>query len=232
MNESKRKGKAPMMFEEILDMKGPKWCTHPIELPVGCNIQDLRRLERRTEPLKPPSGFHFAPTDEELAFRYLLSRKLRNLVPYDGVRDAIVYETRPEILVQKHEKWAADGKWYFFTTREPKYPKGSRPARHTHDGAGYWKATGSDKHMQCPGNYFALRKLLVYYLGNYPHGTRTKWVMGEIILVDNNKEPNYNLALCIITKRQEEEDVENGEQASDQLEHNQEVDKMGCLLSH
>ncbi|XP_020249711.1 NAC domain-containing protein 72-like [Asparagus officinalis] len=134
MDELRRKGKEPKMFE-AMDAKGPKWPDHPI---------------------------------------------------------------------QNYEKWGADGKWYFFTTRDRKYPNGSRPARHTHDGSGYWKATGSDKLMQCPGNHFALSKSLVYHLGNYPNGTRTNWVMTEIVLTDADKKPVYGFSLCTITRKKED----------------------------
>lgn len=72
---------------------------------------------------------------------------------------------------------------YFFSTREAKYPNGSRSNRAT--GSGYWKATGLDKQIVTSrGNQVVgMKKTLVFYRGKPPHGTRTDWIMHEYRLV-------------------------------------------------
>ncbi|ONK75514.1 uncharacterized protein A4U43_C03F17690 [Asparagus officinalis] len=199
MNESRRKEKGD-------SMQGPDlFCSNPVpDLPAENNLQILRRPGRRQEPIKAPPGYLFAPTDEDLAFKYLLGKKLRNLVPYDVVREADVYETHPEKLTQKFEKWGANGKWYFFTTR-----RGDNGDGHTNDRVGYWKATRLDEQMQGPYNKVAVKKTLVYYLAKPPLGTKTTWIMRQIVLVDAQKQSNNpdvsmtddELALCVITRK-------------------------------
>ncbi|KAI3899097.1 hypothetical protein MKW92_036840, partial [Papaver armeniacum] len=41
----------------------------------------------------------------------------------------------------KYKEYAVFGaEWYFFTTREPKYPKGGRPRRDAGNNEGHWKS--------------------------------------------------------------------------------------------
>ena len=75
-----------------------------------------------------------------------------------------------------------NNEWYFFTSRERKYPNGSRPKRTTNNG--YWKATGVDKEIRENGILKGLKKTLVFYKGDPQHGDKTKWIMHEYRLVD------------------------------------------------
>jgi hypothetical protein len=75
--------------------------------------------------------------------------------------------------------------WYFFTPRDRKYPKGLRPNRAA--GAGYWKATGTDKPIltSCGLKSIGVKKALVFYKGRPPKGSKTDWIMNEYRLHDS-----------------------------------------------
>ncbi|KAF9672393.1 hypothetical protein SADUNF_Sadunf11G0037100 [Salix dunnii] len=61
-----------------------------------------------------------------------------------------------------------ENEWFFFGSRDRKYPNGARPNRAA--GSGYWKATGTDKPVlisngsQCLGG----EKALAFYKGRPP----------------------------------------------------------------
>lgn len=79
--------------------------------------------------------------------------------------------------------------WYFFSPRDRKYPKGSRPNRAA--GSGYWKATGADK----PIGTMGIKKSLVFYAGKPPGGVKTNWIMHEYRPVNphtSSSAPNKN----------------------------------------
>jgi hypothetical protein len=71
--------------------------------------------------------------------------------------------------------------WYFFSPRDRKYPKGSRPNRAA--GTGYWKATGADKPIGKP-KPLGIKKALVFYAGKAPKGVKTNWIMHEYRLAN------------------------------------------------
>ncbi|CAM8950857.1 unnamed protein product [Rhodiola kirilowii] len=124
--------------------------------------------------LKLPPGFRFHPTDEELVIQYLARKIFAMPLPASII---------PEVEVCKSDPWDLPGDKnqtrYFFSSRETKYPNGSRSNRAT--GSGYWKATGIDrKIMSCGKNQVCgLKKTLVFYQGKPNKGNRTDWIMHE-----------------------------------------------------
>ncbi|CAI5492229.1 unnamed protein product [Closterium sp. Naga37s-1] len=90
------------------------------------------------------------------------------------------------------------GEWFFFTSRDLKYPSGCQSDRSTT--AGYWKATGKGKpvHVRLPGSsgvndgkrvqtvIAVLKRTHVFYMGRAPGGDKTDWVMHEYRLADDS----------------------------------------------
>ncbi|KAK4748530.1 hypothetical protein SAY87_015116 [Trapa incisa] len=148
-----------------------------------------------------PPGFRFHPTDEELV-GYYLRRKVEGL--------EFELQVIPEIDLYKFDPWELpemsflpkrDMEWFFFCSRDKKYPNGSRTNRATK--SGYWKATGKDRTISCPSSVTGHRKTLVFYRGRAPMGDRMDWVMHEYRLTDNLSAPQGAFALCRITKKNE-----------------------------
>lgn len=81
---------------------------------------------------------------------------------------------------------AASGEkeWYFYCPRDRKYRNSTRPNRVT--GAGFWKATGTDRPIySSEGNSnkcIGLKKSLVFYKGRAAKGVKTDWMMHEFRL--------------------------------------------------
>lgn len=82
---------------------------------------------------------------------------------------------------------------YFFSTKQVKYPNGSRSNRAT--ASGYWKATGLDKQI-VSHQTVGMKKTLVFYRGKPPKGRRTDWIMHEYRLhtADANNSPQVTLS--------------------------------------
>ncbi|XP_010521426.1 PREDICTED: NAC domain-containing protein 83-like [Tarenaya hassleriana] len=146
--------------------------------------------------LRLPPGFRFHPTDEELVVQYLKRKVHSSPLPASII---------PEVDVCKADPWDLPGglekERYFFSTREAKYPNGSRSNRAT--GSGYWKATGIDKRVVTSrGNQVVgMKKTLVFYRGKPPHGSRTDWIMHEYRLASpppSSMGPTKNWVLCRI----------------------------------
>lgn len=74
--------------------------------------------------------------------------------------------------------------WYFYCPRDRKYRNSARPNRVT--GAGFWKATGTDRPIySSEGNTskcIGLKKSLVFYKGKAAKGIKTDWMMHEFRL--------------------------------------------------
>ncbi|XP_008813225.2 NAC domain-containing protein 83-like [Phoenix dactylifera] len=125
-----------------------------------------------------PPGFRFHPTDEELVVQYLRRKAFSWPLPA-----AVI----PEIDLGKYDPWdlpggGKEGEQYFFSLREAKYLTGKRHNRATI--SGYWKATGKNTPViasRC-NQLVGLKKVLVFYRGKPPHGSRTDWIMHEYCL--------------------------------------------------
>ncbi|XXG47086.1 hypothetical protein AAC387_Pa02g1786 [Persea americana] len=126
-----------------------------------------------------PPGFRFHPTDEELVVQYLKRKVFSCPLPASIIPEIDVCKFDPRDLPGDSNQ-----ERYFFTTREAKYPNGNRPNRAT--GSGYWKATGLDKRIVTSrsNQVVGMKKVLVFYRGKAPNGSRTDWIMHEYRLAD------------------------------------------------
>ncbi|ONK65730.1 uncharacterized protein A4U43_C06F340 [Asparagus officinalis] len=127
-----------------------------------------------------PPGFRFHPRDEELVCDYL-GKKISG---DNGTGSSCGFPTMIDVDLNKVEPWdlpeiaCVGGKeWYFYSLRDRKYATGQRTNRAT--AAGYWKATGKDRHISRKGTLVGMRKTLVFYQGRAPKGRKTDWVMHE-----------------------------------------------------
>ncbi|MCD9646510.1 hypothetical protein HAX54_036396 [Datura stramonium] len=152
-----------------------------------------------------PPGFRFHPTDQELV-GYYLKRKTDELeIELEVVPVIDLYKFDPWDLPEKSFLPKRDMEWYFFCSRDKKYPNGSRTNRATK--SGYWKATGKDRKVVCKPTVVGYRKTLVFYRGRAPLGDRTDWVMHEYRLCDDVSQstPSFQgpFALCRVIKRKD-----------------------------
>ncbi|CAN4099764.1 unnamed protein product [Withania somnifera] len=152
-----------------------------------------------------PPGFRFHPTDEELV-GYYLKRKTDELeIELEVIPVIDLYKFDPWDLPEKSFLPKRDMEWYFFCSRDKKYPNGSRTNRATK--SGYWKATGKDRKVVCKPAVVGCRKTLVFYRGRAPLGDRTDWVMHEYRLYDDVAQgtPSFQrpFVLCRVIKRKD-----------------------------
>ncbi|WMV34592.1 hypothetical protein MTR67_027977 [Solanum verrucosum] len=152
-----------------------------------------------------PPGFRFHPTDQELV-GYYLKRKTDELeIELEVIPVINLYKFDPWDLPEKSFLPKRDMEWYFFCSRDKKYPNGSRTNRATN--SGYWKATGKDKKVVCKPAVVGYRKTLVFYRGRAPLGDRTDWVMHEYRLCDDVSQGTHSFqgpfALCRVIKRKD-----------------------------
>ncbi|WRX07999.1 NAC domain - like 2 [Theobroma cacao] len=134
-------------------------------------------MENVTPELALLPGFRFHPTEEELVDYYLKGTAM-------GMAEI------------------GEREWYFFVPRERRAGHGGKPNRTTK--TGYWKATGSDRHIRCPKEpreIVGLRKTLVFYTGKAPKGCRTDWVMNEYRLISNTNIATEDIVLAKIYRK-------------------------------
>ncbi|GER36242.1 NAC domain protein [Striga asiatica] len=144
------------------------------------------------QQLNLPAGFRFHPTDDELVVHYLCRRCAGHQIAVPVIAEIDLYNFDPWDLPQM--ALYGEKEWYFFSPRDRKYPKGSRPNRAA--GTGYWKATGADRPIGRP-NTLGIKKSLVFYAGKAPRGVKTNWIMHEYRLanVDRSAGKANNLSL-------------------------------------
>ncbi|XP_038889259.1 protein FEZ-like [Benincasa hispida] len=168
------------------------------EILVGSEEEDV---------MLPLPGFRFHPTDEELVAFYL-KRKIQNHpISMELIRELDIYKYDPWDLPKLG--WTGEKEWYFYCQRDRKYRNSARPNRVT--GAGFWKATGTDRPIYSSTNYLSksksksksiligLKKSLVFYTGRACKALKTDWMMHEFRLPDS--PPNDSWAICRIFKK-------------------------------
>ncbi|KAK3219815.1 hypothetical protein Dsin_013785 [Dipteronia sinensis] len=108
-------------------------------------------------------------------------KKLKNQrLPHDIIIDTNIYKHNPWDLAGMHESQGSN-QWYFFTSRDRKYPKGIRPNRAAGDG--YWKATGAEKKIFNDNHMVVgVKNSLVFCKGKPPKGDKTPWLMHEYLV--------------------------------------------------
>ncbi|ONK70781.1 uncharacterized protein A4U43_C04F1470 [Asparagus officinalis] len=154
--------------------------------------------EEEREPERLPVGFKFRPTDEELIQDYLRPKVLGGELPCEGIIvDTNIYHHDPTQLAETyadHEK-----SWYFFTPRNRKYEKGSRPDRAA--SGGFWKATAADIAIEKKEGDRKIKLGDKTALGfwetkksrvrSIDRGTKTEWLMYEY-KIEESKQPIKN----------------------------------------
>ncbi|XP_028758766.1 NAC domain-containing protein 41-like [Neltuma alba] len=157
---------------------------------------------------KFPPGYRFCPTEEELIVKYLM-KKVKNepLPPNLIIPEVDIYQYDPAILCENY-KGMDEKAWYFFSPRERKYLTWSRAKRSTNEG--YWKNYGvSNKSIYSKKRIVGKWRILTYFQGKSPTGTKTTWNMKEYSLVDlphqrtisNTNMKLRDFVLCKIYKR-------------------------------
>jgi len=115
-----------------------------------------------------------------------------------------------------------DNKWHFFSSRDRKYPTGSRSNRATF--AGYWKSTGKDRAIKLNKRTLGTKKTLVFHAGRPPSGRRTEWIMHEYYIDEKECQVSPDMkdafVLCRVTKRSDWA-LDNDNEAGDRNPHHQ-----------
>ncbi|XP_058723024.1 NAC domain-containing protein 2-like [Vicia villosa] len=171
-----------------------------------------------------PPGFRFHPSDEELVVHYLRNKVTSSPLPASFIAAIDLYKYNP--WESPCKALFGEEEWYFFTPRERKYPKGLRPNRAA--GAGYWKATGTDKPIltSCGLKSIGVKKALVFYKGRPPKGSKTEWIMHEYRLHDSvisnskHNSSNFHLDEWVLCRvRQKARSLRRGLEDSNELSY-------------
>lgn len=79
-----------------------------------------------------------------------------------------------------HKRHREDA-WYFFTRRDAKYPKGSRPSRSVGAG-GYWRASGAEHKVMFRREIVGHKRCFDFFERDQLGGKKTNWKMHEYTL--------------------------------------------------
>ncbi|CAK9326040.1 unnamed protein product [Citrullus colocynthis] len=166
----------------------------------------------------PLPGFRFHPTDEELVGFYLKKKIENHPVSIQLIRQLDIYKYDPWDLPKL--AWTGEKELYFYCQRDRKYRNSARPNRVT--GAGFWKATGTDRPIYSTNSsnfksksktiIIGLKKSLVFYTGRASKALKTDWMMHEFRLPDS--PPNDLWAICRIFKKTNTSAAQRGASSS------------------
>ncbi|KAK8622305.1 hypothetical protein V6N13_117227 [Hibiscus sabdariffa] len=149
-------------------------------------------------------GFRFVPTDVELIRDYLMKKvKGEPLPPNPNFHEANIYDTNPDQLSQEYKQSDGGKEWYFFSSRNRKYPKGWRPNRETGNRVGFWKVTGVTKPVtDRGGGIIGYKSNLDFYLRRDPKNKKTNWKMHEYQVKQNKSNSIQGMMLdkCVLCK--------------------------------
>ncbi|XP_028553434.1 NAC domain-containing protein 22-like [Dendrobium catenatum] len=162
-------------------------------------------MERKGSEIELP-GFRFHPTEEEILDFYLRRAAAGKKLNVDIITTVNLYLYDPWDLPAMAKM--GEREWYFFVPRDRRQGNGGRPNRTTE--RGFWKATGSDRHIRSsvdPRRLIGLKKTLVYYRGRAPRGTKTDWIMNEYRLPDSSNSfgsaptPKEDIVICKVYRK-------------------------------
>ncbi|XP_071731073.1 putative NAC domain-containing protein 94 [Rutidosis leptorrhynchoides] len=171
---------------------------------------EIDKMDHHDQVMLP--GFRFHPTDEELVGFYLKKKIQHQNLPIELIKQVDIYKYDPWDLPNLAP--SSEKEWYFYCPRDRKYKNSARPNRVT--GAGFWKATGTDRPIYSSSNSakcIGLKKSLVFYRGRAAKGIKTDWMMHEFRLPslvepeinkkfqDKSLPPNDAWAICRIFKK-------------------------------
>ncbi|XP_059635582.1 NAC transcription factor 32-like [Cornus florida] len=178
-----------------------------------------------------PAGYRFRPLDKELVQHYLKIKLMNLPLPPNRMHEVNIYDENPDTLAENYiaqgERDQGEKEWYFFTSRNKKYPNGKRPNRAGKDG--YWKATGSDKHVKFNGRLIGYKKILVFYQGRPKNTKKTSWIMHEYRVDTPSNSPTtqndtkLDCVLCKIYNR--ESGTRNSRQVVDDDGMNEDIEQ-------
>lgn len=144
----------------------------------------MDQSDGRSVPELPlPPGFRFYPTDGELVWHYLRKKADSEAFQLPIIAEVNIYNYDPWDLPRM--ALFGEKEWFFFSPRDRKYPKGSRPNRAA--ASGFWKATGTDKpiYKSSRGHeQVGVKKSLAFYRGRALKGDKTNWRMHEYRLAE------------------------------------------------
>ncbi|KAM0837423.1 hypothetical protein ACQ4PT_061672 [Festuca glaucescens] len=190
--------------------------------------------------LNLPSGYHFAPTEEELIIHYLRPKiaGLKPLLPI-FIEGADFISSGPEEITEEYRDRGADKRWFFFTKRKKKYLSGNRPNRTTKEN-GCWKATGPQRLIRSVGEGVVGRVRTLVFYGAPPKETdqetglptgkkrmaqsedKTPWTMYEYELWSEEEQASGlsvdkldELVLCTIQEQKKKEGGKEGSGAGE-----------------
>ncbi|XP_076904377.1 NAC domain-containing protein 83-like [Bidens hawaiensis] len=159
-----------------------------------------------------PPEFRFHPTDEELVVHYL-KRKVQSIPLPIPIPEADVFMSDPWNLPGDLEQ-----EKYCFSSTDLKYPNGKLKRANRVVASGYWKSSGLDIHIvdSRTGQVIGMKKILVFYKGKSPKGSKTNWIMHEYKLVNHTQGMNkWVLCKTLMKKRARKSDQKDKEMIID-----------------